>query len=116
MLEHSHFAKRNCCLEKELWLRKGTMAYTGFSYTRRDFGKIALASLPLARAYAAVNSKFDGVQIGAITYSFRSFTDAEEVIKAMVEIGLGEAELMSNHCEALAGAPAMPSFGRGGGG
>jgi sugar phosphate isomerase/epimerase len=92
------------------------MAYTGFSYTRRDFGKIALASLPLARAYAAVNSKFDGVQIGAITYSFRSFTDAEEVIKAMVEIGLGEAELMSNHCEALAGAPAMPSFGRGGGG
>ena len=24
----------------------------------------------------------------------------------MVEIGLGEVELMSNHCEALAGAPA----------
>ena len=70
----------------------------------------------MARLYAAINSKFNGVQIGAITYSFRSIPDAEAIIKAMVEIGLGEAELMSNHCEALAGAPAMPAFGRGGGG
>ncbi len=86
-------------------------------YNRRDFGKIALASLPLARLYAAINSKFNGVQIGAITYSFNSIaSDPQAIIKAMVEIGLGEAELMSNHCEALAGAPAMPSFGRGRGG
>jgi sugar phosphate isomerase/epimerase len=85
-------------------------------YNRRDFGKIVLASVPLVRAAAAVNSKFGGVQIGAITYSFRSYNDAEEIIKAMVEIGLSETELMSNHCEALAGAPAMPNFGRGGGG
>jgi sugar phosphate isomerase/epimerase len=86
-------------------------------YTRRDLGKIALAAVPLARAYAAIDSKFGGVQIGAITYSFNSIaSDPEAIIKAMAEIGLGEAELMSNHCEALAGAPAMPSFGRGGGG
>src|SRR3984885_9696539 len=86
-------------------------------YTRRDLGKIALAAIPLARAYAAINSKFYGVQIGAITYSFNSIaSDPEAIIKAYVEIGLGEAELMSNHCEALAGAPATPSFGRGGGG
>lgn len=86
------------------------------NYTRRDFGKIALTAVPLARAYAAINSKFHGVQIGAITYSFRSIPDAETIIKDMVEVGLGEAELMSNHAEALAGMPAMPSFGRGGGG
>jgi len=87
------------------------------NYTRRDLGKIALAAVPLARAYAAINSKLGGVQIGAITYSFNSIaSDPEAIIKAMAEIGLGEAELMSNHCEALAGAPAMPSFGRGGGG
>jgi sugar phosphate isomerase/epimerase len=86
-------------------------------YTRRDLGKIALAAVPLARVFAAVNSKFGGVQIGAITYSFNSIaSDPEAIVKAMAEIGLGEAELMSNHCEALAGAPAMPSFGRGGGG
>jgi sugar phosphate isomerase/epimerase len=89
-------------------------------FTRRDLGKIALASVPLARALSAktIDSKFGGVQIGAITYSFNRIAspDPEAIIKAYVEIGLGECELMSNHCEALAGAPAMPAFGRGGGG
>jgi sugar phosphate isomerase/epimerase len=88
-------------------------------FTRRDFGKIALASVPVARAFGAktIDSKVGGVQIGAITYSFNRIAspDPEAIIKAYVEIGLGEAELMSNHCEALAGAPAMPTFGRGGG-
>ena len=87
------------------------------NYTRRDIAKITLASVPLARAFGAkmIDSKFDGVQIGAITYSFNRIAspDPEAIIKAYVEIGLGEAELMSNHCEALAGAPAMPMFGRG---
>jgi sugar phosphate isomerase/epimerase len=86
--------------------------------TRRDLGRIALASVPLSRALGAriIDSKFGGVQIGAITYSFNRIAspDPEAIIKAYVEIGLGEAELMSNHCEALAGAPAMPAFGRGG--
>jgi sugar phosphate isomerase/epimerase len=85
-------------------------------YTRRDFGKAALA-LPLAGALRAaqIDSKFNGVQIGAITYSFNSIAnpDPEAIIRAYVEIGLGEAELMSNHCEALAGAP---RGARGGGG
>jgi hypothetical protein len=90
------------------------------NYTRRDIAKITLASVPLARAFGAkmIDSKFGGVQVGAITYSFNRIAspDPEAIIKAYVEIGLGEAELMSNHCEALAGAPAMPAFGRGGGG
>ena len=87
------------------------------TFTRRDFAKLAAAALPATRAYAAINSVFGGVQIGAITYSFNSIArDPESIIPAMVDIGLGEVELMSNHCEALAGAPAMPNFGRGGGG
>src|ERR1039458_9686853 len=88
-------------------------------YTRRDVGKLALASVPLSVAFGAkINSKFFGVQIGAITYSFNSIAnpDAEAIIKAYVEIGLGEAELMSNHCESLASAPsAGGGFGGGGG-
>jgi sugar phosphate isomerase/epimerase len=87
-------------------------------FTRRDLGKIALASVPLSRAFGAkkIDSKFGGVQIGAITYSFNLIaSNPEDIIKAYVDVGLGEAELMSNHCEALAGAPALPSFGRGGG-
>jgi sugar phosphate isomerase/epimerase len=88
-------------------------------FTRRDLGKIALASVPLSRALGAkkINSKFGGVQIGAITYSFNLIAgNPQDIVKAYVDVGLGEAELMSNHCEALAGAPAMPNFGRGGGG
>jgi sugar phosphate isomerase/epimerase len=74
---------------------------------------MAAASVPLAGAFGAtafaatrINSKFDGVQIGAITYSFNRIAgEPEAIIKALVEVGLGEVELMSNHCEALAGAP-----------
>ncbi len=88
-------------------------------FTRRDVGKIALAALPLAKAFGAkkIDSRFGGVQVGAITYSFnRIAANPADIIKAYDEIGLGECELMSNHCEALAGAPAMPMFGRGPGG
>src|ERR1044072_7887020 len=80
-------------------------------YSRREFGKMMLAGMPLSIALAQINSKFKGVQIGAITYSFRSIP-ATEIIPAMVKIGLGEVELMSNHCEALAGAPQVMSGGR----
>ena len=85
-------------------------------FTRRQVGKLALASLPLAHSLRAktIDSKFGGVQIGAITYSFNRIAspDPEAIIRAYVEIGLGEAELMSNHCESLAGAPAQPLFRR----
>jgi sugar phosphate isomerase/epimerase len=79
-------------------------------YSRREFGKMVLAGLPLSMALAQINSRFRGVQIGAITYSFRSMP-ANEIIPAMVKLGLSEAELMSNHCEALAGAPQATGFG-----
>ena len=89
-------------------------------YTRRELGKMALAAIPLARLaeielWSSINSKINGVQIGAITYSFRSIPNPEEIIKAMAQIGLSEAELMSGDAEKLAGLPAMPNFGRGGG-
>jgi len=66
--------------------------------TRRDFGKLTLAGLPIASALASINSKIDGVQIGVQSYSFRdlSFDDA---LKAMVADGLGECELFGNHIE-----------------
>jgi sugar phosphate isomerase/epimerase len=85
-------------------------------YTRRDMGKLALAAVPAASAFGAtkIDSKIDGVQIGAITYSFNRIAqpDPEAIVRAYADIGIGVAELMSNHCEALAGAPAMPFFGR----
>ncbi|HJT89069.1 MAG TPA: sugar phosphate isomerase/epimerase [Bryobacteraceae bacterium] len=73
--------------------------------SRRDFGKIAVAALPTATVAATLDSRVEGVQIGVISYSFRDLP-AEQIIPAMVKIGLGEVELMSNHAETLAGAPA----------
>ena len=87
-------------------------------FTRRDIGRLALASaaVPLRNAVGAntINSKIHGVQIGAITYSFNRIAspDPEAIVRAYPEIGLGECELMSNHCEALAGAPQAPVFQR----
>ncbi len=75
-----------------------------------------MVSVPVTRAFGAarINSKINGVQVGAITYSFNRIAspDPEAIIRAYTEIGLGEAELMSNHCEALAGGPQMPNFVR----
>jgi hypothetical protein len=80
-------------------------------YTRRDLGKLALASAPLAAAFGAkINSKIDGVRLGSITYTFRSLErpDPMAIVKAYVDVGLGECELTSDHCELLAGAPVPP--------
>ncbi len=74
--------------------------------TRRQFGRTLLAGVPLAAAYGAQSSKFGGVQIGTISYSFRALP-ASEILPAIVKCGLNEVELMSNHAEALMGAPAV---------
>jgi sugar phosphate isomerase/epimerase len=71
---------------------------------------VALGMVAASRALkaAAIDSRIRGVQVGAITYSFRALSDAHAIVKAMVTMGLGEVELMSNHAESLAGAPAGP--------
>src|ERR1039458_9439666 len=75
-------------------------------YTRRDAGRVLLAAVPALKALGAAgpHSKFAGVQIGAITYSFGSMK-LDDVIQAYVDIGLDEMELMSETAEAAAGAP-----------
>ena len=83
-------------------------------YTRRDFGRVVLggalgATLVDGLSAAAIDSRIRGVQVGAITYSFRALGDAQAIVKAMVSMGLGEVELMSNHAEGLAGAPVGPA-------
>ena len=79
--------------------------------TRRDFGKITLAALPLSSAFAKINSKINGVQLGVQTYSFRDLPPegiVDAVIKAMTEIGLGECEVFGSQFE-----PVQPRIGRG---
>jgi sugar phosphate isomerase/epimerase len=101
------------------------------AYTRREFGRLALAGLPAAAllgpddsifaafAQGRPNSVIEGVQIGTITYSYRAMPDqsAEATLKYVLDSVINAIELMGNSVESYAGAPASPDRGgnRGGG-
>jgi sugar phosphate isomerase/epimerase len=73
---------------------------------RRDFGKLALAVGSAGALSAKPNSKFGGVQIGAITYCFRSLpSKAPELLQYCTELGISSVELMGDAAEGFAGAP-----------
>jgi sugar phosphate isomerase/epimerase len=88
------------------------------SISRRHFistGAIAAAAITLGPKTAFArsvlgsgkpNSKINGVQIGVITYSFRSMPGtAEDLLKYCVECNINAIELMGDAAEAYAGAP-----------
>ena len=87
------------------------------SSSRREFLTSAAAiaagfALPrnlLAVDAARPNSVIDGVRIGCISYSYRSMaTSAEDTLKALLEDGLSEVELMGGAIQQYAGLAAAP--------
>jgi len=61
---------------------------------------------PSATGVGVPNSKFGGVQIGTITYSFRSMEGGiDNILKYCVESGVSSVELMSSGIEQWCGAP-----------
>jgi sugar phosphate isomerase/epimerase len=100
--------------------------------TRREITKLALAwpaaavlgkSEKIFGAFAQTkpNSLIEGVQLGTITYSYRSMPDqsAEATLKYVVDSRISAIELMGGPAESFAGAPQPPAAGggrRGGGG
>ena len=93
-------------------------------YTRREFGKLAASAVPAATllnpfdVFAQTrkpNSVVNGVNLGTITYSYRSMPDqsAEATLRYVVESGISQIELMGGPAESFAG---IPQTGRGGGG
>ena len=97
-----------------------TRILTGDATTRRAFlgGAAALAACALVPGRvlrgespqtAAVpsgkpNSVFNGVRIGCITYSYRGgINSAEDTLKALLQDGLSEVELMGGPIQAYAG-------------
>ena len=96
--------------------------------TRREFGRLALSTVPAAtlleHPVAALaqtrrpNSVIDGVHLGTITYSYRSMPDqsAEATLRYIVESGISQIELMGGPAESFAGAPQSGRGGGGGGG
>ena len=92
------------------------------TYTRRQFGRLAMASLPVAAmssssrfllATAKPNSIFNGVLVGVITpYSYHFMpNDAESLLKFMVRDGISGTEIQCPPVEEFAGAPKQPAFG-----
>src|SRR5579871_3421711 len=93
------------------------------TYTRRDFGRLALTSMPVAVAALArtsllhaaekPNSKFKGVQIGVITaYSYHNMPgDPASVLSYLLQNGVNATEMMDTQ-EQFAGAPAPPPTSR----
>lgn len=77
---------------------------TGRGLTRREFGTLALAGLPLA---AAARVGAAGVRLGVQSYSFRMMS-LDEAIAAMKSIGLTECELFAGHVEPRPPSPPSP--------
>lgn len=97
------------------------------TFTRRAFGKLALGAVPAASLLAdridvfaetrRPNSLINGVQLGTITYSYRSMPDqsAEATLRYIVDSGISAIELMNGPAESFAGAPSTGRRGGGGG-
>ena len=88
------------------------------AYTRREFTRLALTSVPAigltgdsvfgSLVQGRPNSLIGGVQLGAITYSYRSMQDqsAEATLKYILDSGISAIELMDGPAETCAGRPA----------
>ncbi len=88
----------------------------GSQISRRDFVgyTAAIAGLPLMPRSVfdlqdvKPNSKFNGVQIGTITYSYRSMpSTADDLLNYVVKCGISSIELMGEPAEQFAGAPVL---------
>ncbi len=100
---------------------KGTFSRRKFLGSTAALAAVSMApvslygkSSPVARAVsgAVPDSKFGGVQIGAITYSWRSMPGGvDNIIKYCTEAGLSSIELMSGDVEDSLGAPKNPMSG-----
>ena len=95
--------------------------------TRREFGALALGALPAAHMLAGAlqargqetaakpNSVFGGVNVGIIApYAFRGTAgNVDDILSAMLKLGLSAVEMQAEPVEAYAGAPSRGRGGRG---
>lgn len=86
-------------------------------FLQRSAGAAGLV-IPLAAlgsSCGGTNEPFGGVDVGTISYSFRSMPgDAETILGYVTECGLTSVELMGNHAEDyVGGAPERPAISRG---
>lgn len=89
-------------LSRRKFIGKSALALTGIAIASNS----AIGAPAIIRNLGKPNSKFNGVQIGAITYSWRSMpVDADSIIRYCVDCNVSALELMGNTAEEFAGAP-----------
>lgn len=95
-------------LSRRRFIGGGALVATGLLLSKTSF-----AGTLLGRADKP-NSMVSGVQIGVITYSFRSMPGtAEDLLKYCIDCNINAIELMGDAAEAYAGAPKRAgAFGR----
>ena len=90
-------------LSRRKFLRNASLAGTGLLLSNQIYASFRNDLL-----------KQKGIQVGAITYSFRSLPgSAEDILKYCLQSGISSIELMGDPAEAFAGSPAglMPPMG-----
>jgi sugar phosphate isomerase/epimerase len=92
--------KRLNPISRRNFVKSSAAAVVGISFTN-SFGFPAII-----KNFQKPDSRFNGVQIGVISYSFRSLpVNAEQLLKYCIDTNISAIELMGNTAEAFAGAP-----------
>jgi hypothetical protein len=94
--------------KKAIQSRRRFIGNTSVLATGMVLGGPSLFGAPsIIKSYNKPNSKINGVQIGCITYSFRSMQDqsAEATLKYVLDSGINAIELMGDPAEMFAGKP-----------
>ncbi|MFI5140577.1 MAG: sugar phosphate isomerase/epimerase family protein [Sphingobacteriales bacterium] len=91
-------------VSRRRFIGAGIIAATGMALTSKSvFANSIFAPVK-------PNSKINGVQIGVITYSFRSMPGSiEQILKYCIDCNINAIELMGEAAEAYAGAPKYDS-------
>lgn len=98
----AHSNKKLVELSRRQFIGKTVATMTGIAFASNS----VLGAPAIIRNLGKPNSKFNGVQIGAITYSFRSLPgNAEQILKYCIDCNISAIELMGPAAEAFAGAP-----------
>ncbi len=105
-----HLNQKFTALSRRQFIGKTAAAVTGIAFASKSvFGAPAIL-----KNLGKPNSKFNGVQIGAITYSFRSMPgNAEQILQYCIDCNISAIELMGPPAEAFAGAPHTSTEPRG---
>ncbi|MFH6602635.1 sugar phosphate isomerase/epimerase family protein [Maribacter algicola] len=93
-------------ISRRSFIGKTSLVATGASLV----GPSLFGAPAILKNYGKPNSKINGVQIGVITYSFRSMEDqsAEATLQYILDCGVSAIELIGDPAEVFAGRPENP--------